>query len=83
LRDVLMAGTCQLHLMGLKRMHTPCFAPAASVAETSPVRVRRFALAARKEDMTTRQPGQQPPVPGEILDKPIQARHSLPLNALR
>ena len=62
--------------MGLKRMHTPCFASAASAAELGPLQVRRFALTARTEAAALAKARNQPAAAGENLDKPIPRGHS-------
>ena len=63
--------------MGLKRMHTPCFAPDAKAPELSPIQVRRFLLAARKtpdSDNRIDREGSRS-TPGEKLDKPAAPGH--------
>jgi len=62
-------------VMGLKRMHTPCFAPAVSTATPGPVQVRKFNPLARP---LLRPPPDAPLMPGEKLDKGKSARQHLP-----
>lgn len=63
--------------MGLKRMHTPCFAPCAKAPELGPIQVRRFLLAARKTPDSDHQIDRRASwsMPGEKLDKPAVDSH--------